>query len=107
VELHRHDQLLQALKETYTGVLIDIHFTQWDSDEEDEEVTLFRGSLTEVELTDNEFGEKDLRLTFATDSDEEVEILMEIPQEEEDLGALQDGELRIFGTEAELVLVLR
>jgi hypothetical protein len=104
MDIHNHDQLMALLDSEFRGLEADITFTQWDGDSEDEEVTHFRGQLTSAELQDNEFGEKDLRLTFATDGEQELEVLMEIPAEEVDLGSMAEGRLHIFGTEAEIVL---
>jgi len=103
MEIHLHDKLLELLDAHFRGKEASILFTQWDGDSEDEEVTQFRGQLASAVVADNEFGEKDLTLTFVTEG-EEVEILMEIPAEEVDLGSYQDDQLHIFGTEAEIVL---
>ncbi|GAA4710581.1 hypothetical protein [Brevibacillus fulvus] len=102
MEIHSHQQLLQLLREQFAAQA-EISFTQWDTEGEDEEETQFHGRLLEVTLTDNQFGEKDLWLQFETDGDK-VEILMELPAEETDLGSVEEEQLRIFGTEAELVL---
>jgi hypothetical protein len=104
MDIHTHDQLLSLLAEQFRDQQVEVHFTQWDGDGEDEEVTQFHGRLTQLDLRDNEFGEKDLQLAFHVDGDQVVEVLMEIPQEEEDLAALIDGRLHIYGTEAEIVL---
>jgi hypothetical protein len=104
VEIHQHDQLMAVMEEEFRGQAAEVQFTQWDGDGEDEEVTQFRGELIDVRLADNEFGEKDLQLTFAVDGDQVVDILMEIPADEEDLAAFADGRLSIYGTEAEIVL---
>jgi hypothetical protein len=104
MDIHTHDQLLSLLAEHFRDQQVEVHFTQWDGDGEDEEVTQFYGRLTEIEWKDNEFGEKDLKLAFDVDGDQVVEVLMEIPQEEEDLAAWIDGRLHIYGTEAEIVL---
>jgi hypothetical protein len=104
MEIHQHDQLMAVMEKEFRGQAAEIQFTQWDSDGEDEEVTQFRGELIDVRLSDNEFGEKDLQLSFAVDGDQVVDILMEIPADEEDLAAFADGCLSIFGTEAEIVL---
>jgi hypothetical protein len=104
MDIHKHDQLLSLLAERFRGQQVEVLFTQWDGEGEDEEVTQFRGQLSELELKDNEFGEKDLQLAFEVDGDQVVEVLMEIPQDEEDLAAWIDGRLHIYGTEAEIVL---
>jgi|HigsolmetaAR205D_1030408.scaffolds.fasta_scaffold21067_2 hypothetical protein len=104
MEIQQHQQLIRVLQEDFLDKPAGVHFTQWDTDDEDEEVTQFCGELKELRLTDNEFGEKDLLLLFSLEEGESVEILMEIPKEEEDLAAYADGRLSIFGTEAELVL---
>ncbi|CAJ1003162.1 MULTISPECIES: hypothetical protein [Bacillales] len=104
MDIHQHAQLIAVLEKDFRGQAAEIQFTQWDSDGEDEEVTQFRGELSDVRLSDNEFGEKDLQMSFAIDGDQVVDILMEIPADEEDLAAFVDGRLSIFGTEAEIVL---
>lgn len=104
MDFDKHAQLEELLSQHFSQVEAEITFTQWDSDSEDEEVTHFRGRLVKSSLTDNEFGEKDLQLTFEVDGEETVEILMEVPKEEADLGTYEEGNLHIFGTEAELVL---
>lgn len=104
MEIQKHEQLLQYLTNDFQNKPATILFTQWDTESEDEEVTQFHGALAELKLTDNEFGEKDLLLTFAVEDGESVEILMEIPGEEMDLAAYEEGRLSIFGTEAEIVL---
>lgn len=102
MEIQTHQELLEQLQQ-YEGSRLTITFTQWDSDADDEEVTVTNGTLTLVRLTDNEFEEKDLLLQF-TDGDEAFEILMEIPMDESDLAVRDEDALRIFGTEAELQL---
>lgn len=104
MEVHQHHQLIQILTDGYVHKQATILFTQWDTEDGDEEVTQFRGRLTEVQLSDNEFAEKDLQLFFELEDGESVEILMEIPGEEVDLAFHEEGKLSIFGTEAELVL---
>jgi SpoVK/Ycf46/Vps4 family AAA+-type ATPase len=104
MDIHKHEQLLSLLAEQYRDQQVEVHFTHWDGDGEDEEVTQFQGRLIEMELQDNEFGEKDLQLVFHLDGDQVVEVLMEIPQEEEDLAAWMDGRLHIYGTDSEIVL---
>ncbi|QOT00882.1 hypothetical protein JNUCC42_09550 [Brevibacterium sp. JNUCC-42] len=104
MEIQNHAALLEILEKTYVNQLVDITYTDWEGDEqEDEEVTTFRGTLLEVKLEDNEFEEKDLTLRFQEDEGE-VDILMEIPANEQDLGVIEEHLVRIFGTEAELVL---
>ena len=104
MEIQQHQQLIRVLQEDFLDKLAAILFTQWDTEDGDEEVTQFRGMLTELRLSDNEFGEKDLLLCFSLEDGESVEILMEIPKEEVDLASYEEGRLSIFGTEAELVL---
>ncbi|WP_421616761.1 hypothetical protein ACAF76_013365 [Brevibacillus sp. TJ4] len=104
MEIQQHDRLLQVLRDEYLQKQVVILFTQWDTENEDEEVTQFRGQLTEIQLTDNEFDEKDLQLIFTLEDSESVEILMEIPKEEADLASHEADKLSIYGTEAELVL---
>jgi len=103
MDIQIHQELLKLLQEQYMKQEATITFTQWDNDGEDEEETTFHGTLQSVRLDDNEFGEKDLLLRFQSDQDE-VEILMELPKEEADLASVEQGSVRIFGTEAELVL---
>lgn len=104
MEIQQHEQLIQMLAE-YKNQKATVTFTQWDTDsEEEEEVTEFTAKLLECKLADNEFQEKDLLLIFAAEDNDEMEILMEIPGEEVDLASYVDGSLRIFGTEAEIVL---
>lgn len=103
MEIHSHEELLKLLQEQFIEQEATVTFTQWDNDGEDEEETIFHGSLQSVRLDDNEFGEKDLLLIFQSNQDE-VEILMEMPKEEADLASAEQGSVRIFGTEAELVL---
>jgi hypothetical protein len=104
MELQQHQRLLQVLQDEYLQKTATVLFTQWDTENEDEEVTRFRGQLTEMQLSDNEFDEKDLQLIFALEDGESVEILMEIPKEEADLAFHEADKLSIYGTEAELVL---
>ncbi|MDH4615737.1 hypothetical protein [Brevibacillus sp. AY1] len=104
MEIQRHERLLEVLKEQFAQQEAAFSFTQWDTENEDEEVSQFRGTLTELKLTDNEFDEKDLLLILTAEDGEIVEILMEIPSEEVDLAVWEEGRLSIFGTEAELVL---
>ncbi|MBO8163258.1 MAG: hypothetical protein H0Z34_05960 [Brevibacillus sp.] len=106
MELHQHTQLLACLKEAYRDNTVVVTFTQWDGEEEDEQVTQFQGTLSDIVLSDNKFGTKDLQLTFAVDEEQVVEILMELPAEEEDLAFQDEKTLRVFGTEAELVITL-
>lgn len=104
MEIQNHAALLEILEKTYVNQPVEITYTDWeDEEQEDEEVTTFRGTLLEVKLEDNEFEEKDLTLRFQEDEGE-VEILMEIPANEQDLGVIEEQLVRIFGTEAELVL---
>ncbi len=105
MDIQRHDELCDTLEKHYTNQQATITFTQWDTDNEDEEETVFAGTLVEVQLSDNEFGEKDLLLHFAADDQEVVEILMEIPKTEADLASFDGSRLAVFGTEAELSLV--
>ncbi|MGG1660343.1 hypothetical protein [Brevibacillus sp. NRS-1366] len=105
MEIQQHERLLSVLANDFEKQTASITFTQWDTDSEDEEeVTQFQGQLVGVKLSANEFDEKDLLLLFSAENDETVEILMEIPGEEVDLATYQEGRLRIFGTEAEIVL---
>lgn len=103
MEIHRHVELLERLQHGFAGKPLSVTYTQWDGDGEDEEVSRFQAVLARVSLTDNEFGEKDLLLEFEAGEDA-WEILMEIPAEETDLALEEGGRLRIFGTEAEVVL---
>lgn len=103
MDVHSHEQLLKILQQ-FGDKEAEITFTQWDGDDEDEDVSTFHGRLVEVSLQDNEFGEKDLLLHFQAEDEQVVEILMEIPKEEADLGSFAEDRLRIFGTEAELVI---
>lgn len=107
MELHRHEDLLAALKASCLGRPLEVTFTQWEGEEEDEQVSQFRASLLDIALDDNEFGTYDLLLTFQRAEDEVVEILMELPREEENLAYQDEAGLRLFGTEAELILVRR
>ena len=103
MDIQSHKQLLELLQQ-YASQQVTATYTQWDSESADEEEVIdFQATLQEFRLTDNEFGEKDLFLLFV-DGDEETELLMEIPAVEEDLGVLEDGQFRLFGTEAELIL---
>lgn len=103
MDIQTHQQLLGALQQ-YTTNQVSVTYTQWDSEFADEEEVIdFQATLQEFRITDNEFGEKDLFLVFVN-GDEETEILMEIPAVEEDLAVLEDEQLRLFGTEAELIL---
>ncbi|MDN9009795.1 hypothetical protein [Brevibacillus laterosporus] len=104
MDIHNHAALMEILEKAYVNHQVQITYTDWEGDEqEDEVVTTFRGTLLEVSLVDNEFEEKDLALRFLEDGDE-VELLMEIPADEQDLGVSEEQLVRIFGTEAELVL---
>lgn len=103
MELHKHKEIENTLQQFINQVL-SVTYTQWDSEEADEEEVIdFNGTLKEVRITDNEFEEKDLFLLFTGD-DGEIELLMEVPAAEEDLGVLEGNQLRIFGTEAEIIL---
>lgn len=104
MEIQQHERLIQRLAEEFQNQAASISFTQWDTESEDEEVTQFKGQLTEIKLSDNEFGEKDLLLLFVMEGEESLEILMEIPGEEVDLASYEEGRLSIFGNEAEIVL---
>lgn len=104
MEIQTHVQLLELLQQEFTEIQCEVIFTQWDNDSEDEEVTQFIGQLSGVRLTDNEFMEKDLLLSFQVEEAEVVEILMELPKEEVDLAAFENSRLQIFGTEAEVVI---
>lgn len=104
LEIHKHDELLKTLEEHFAGQQLGVVFTQWDGDEEEEEVTELTGQLQEWRLSDNEFGEKDLYMRIEAQGEGDVEILMEIPAEEENLAQFGEGRLSIFGTEAELIL---
>jgi hypothetical protein len=105
MEIHQHNQLISQLQQYFQGKGMHISYTQWDVDQEDEEVTEFDATLETVTLTDNEFEEKDLLLVFLA-GDEEIEILMEIPKEESNLADFEDNTLRIFGLEAEIQISL-
>lgn len=103
MDIQSHKQLLDTLQQ-YSAQPLSIIYTQWDSESADEEEVIdFEANLQQFRLTDNEFGEKDLFLVFIN-GDEETELLMEIPAAEEDLGVVEEGQLRLFGTEAELIL---
>ena len=103
MDIQSHKQLLDELQQKFTQKELDVTYTQWEGDTDDEEVTQFRGTLHSVELTENEFEEMDLLFVFQTD-EEEIEVLMEIPKEESDLATTDEKHLRIFGTEAEIEL---
>lgn len=103
MDIQTHAQLLRTIEEEFVGKEAQILFTQWDTDDEDEEETGFSAKLLSVALSDNEFGEKDLHLVFDQDG-EQAEILMELPKTEEDLADFENGRLSIYGTEAEIVL---
>ncbi len=103
MDIHSYKDLLKTLDQFLRQPLT-VTFTQWDSDYADEEEVIdFTAALKEFKLTDNEFGEKDLLLMFQAE-EEEMEILMEVPAVEEDLGVWEENELRIFGTESELIV---
>lgn len=102
MDIHTHAELVEILERDFQDNPAEITFTEWDGDSEDETVATFHGTLLSVQLSDNEFGEKDLLLTILAD-DEELELLMEIPAEETDLGSYEAGRLHIFGTEAEVI----
>ncbi|WP_019119798.1 hypothetical protein [Brevibacillus massiliensis] len=104
MEIQTHQQLLHTLQEQFTDRPAQITFTQWEGEEEDETVTEFQAVLKQVSLTEGDFAGKDLFLLFEAEGEQVLELLMEIPAEEEDLGVLDGGQLRIFGTEAELVI---
>jgi len=105
MEIQQHAGLLALLQDEFENKLARITFTQWDTEQEDEEEeTRFTSKLVGFQLTDNEFAEKDLLLKFTDEHDEAVEILMELPGEEVDLATFEEGRLAIFGTEAEVVL---
>lgn len=104
MEIQTHEQLVRILESEFVGVQAQLLFTQWDTDGEDEEESRFAARLLKVEVTDNEFEEKDLLLALENEAGEELELLMELPSVEEDLGSYAEGRLSIFGTEAELVL---
>lgn len=104
MEIQQHERLLHVLNEQFVQQEAACTFTQWDTENEDEEVSQFRATLTASQLSDNEFDEKDLLLVFTAEDGETVEILMEIPSDEVDLAVWEEGRLSIFGTEAELVL---
>ncbi len=104
MDIQTHDKLMTLLQSEFKGKAGTVTFTQWDGDSEDEEVTQFRGKLMDAELRDNEFGEKDLTLSFEVDEEQTVEVLMEIPAEEVDLASHAENRLHIYGTEAEIVL---
>ncbi|MGC5325091.1 hypothetical protein [Brevibacillus sp. SYSU BS000544] len=104
MELHTHKEIENTLQQ-FINQALSVTYTQWDSEEADEEEVIdFNGTLKEVRITDNEFEEKDLFLLFTGD-DGEIELLMEVPASEEDLGVLEGNQLRIFGTEAEIILI--
>ncbi|HAS01579.1 MAG TPA: hypothetical protein DCR67_08810 [Brevibacillus sp.] len=104
MDIHNHAALMERLEKAYVNQQVQITYTDWEGDEqEDEVVTTFRGTLLGVSLVDDEFEQKDLALRFLED-DNEVELLMEIPADEQDLGVSEEQLVRIFGTEAELVL---
>lgn len=109
MEIHRRNDLLAALRESYLDRPLEVTFTQWEGEEEDEDeqVSQFRASLLDVALDKNEFGTYDLLLTFQPAGEEAVEILMELPREEENLAYQDEAGLRLFGTEAELILARR
>ncbi|USG63791.1 hypothetical protein NDK47_16620 [Brevibacillus ruminantium] len=104
MDIHKHDELLTTLQKQFAEGQIAVQFTQWDGEGDDEEVTEFRGTLVEWKLSDNDFGEKDLFILFRLKSEDDIELLMEIPAEEENLAEWNEGRLTIFGTEAELIL---
>ncbi len=102
MEIHTHTELLDILRREYQDQDSEITYTEWDGDSEDEQVSTFRGKLVDIQLKDNEFDEKDLLLLIQSDG-EELELLMEIPAEETDLGSFAEGRLQIFGTESEVI----
>jgi len=102
MEIHEHKQLTEQLQQLQ-GKEVHVSYTQWDADQDDEEVAEFRATLESIRLTDNEFEDMDLLLVFQAE-DEQFEILMEIPKAEGELAAVENSRLRIFGLEAELQL---
>lgn len=104
MDIQTHAELVRILEDEFVGTKAQLLFTQWDTDDEDEEESRFEARLLKVTLSDNEFAEKDLLLSLENDQGEELDLLMELPKAEEDLGSFVEGRLSIFGTEAELVL---
>lgn len=103
MEIQTHKEMLNTLQQ-FVDQKLSVTYTQWDSEESDEEEVIdFEGTLKEVKVTDNEFEEKDLFLLFVGDEGE-IELLMEVPAAEEDLGVMEGNQLRIFGTEDEIIL---
>ncbi|MET3289982.1 UNVERIFIED_CONTAM: hypothetical protein ABID98_002552 [Brevibacillus sp. OAP136] len=104
MDIQTHAELIRILESEFVGAQAQFIFTQWDTDGEDEEESTFAARLLKVSLSDNEFEEKDLLLTLENEAGEDLELLMELPSVEEDLGSFADGRLSLYGTEAELVL---
>lgn len=103
MDIHTHQELLDIVTSEYLHKECNFSYTEWDGDAEDEQVSEFRGTLTEVLLTDNEFDEKDLFLRIRSE-EEEWELLLEVPAEEADLATFVNHALQIFGTESEVTL---
>lgn len=104
MDIQTHAELVRILETEFVGAKAQLLFTQWDTDDEDEEESSFTARLLKVTLSDNEFDEIDLLLSLEDEAGEELDLLMELPKAEEDLGSFEEGSLSIFGTEAELVL---
>lgn len=99
------------LRELCNGHLLQIAFTQWEDDDldADEDVSTFEGYLAECSVSKNAFTGLDAAFHFQyPDSDEIIEILMDFPEDEEDVVAsLVDGTVHLFGNESSMTISKR
>lgn len=108
MEITKPNHIPELLREQFKDQKITVTFTQWESDdlEEDETVTQFVGTLLETAMKENQFSGLDGAFHFAVEDQEDiVEILMDFPLDDIDVVAtLDQNMIHIYGNESELLL---
>ncbi|HJV45296.1 MAG TPA: hypothetical protein VJ824_06180 [Bacillota bacterium] len=108
MEITKPNLIPELLREQFKDQKIKVTFTQWESDdlEDDETVTQFVGTLLETAIHDNQFSGLDGAFHFSVEGEEDViEILMDFPPDDEDVIATLDQEMiHIYGNESELLI---
>lgn len=104
-------ELPALLQEKFQDQQLQASFTQWEDDdsEADETITTFQGYLVECQISENAFKGLDGCFHFQSNqSDEIIEILMDFPDDGEDVVASQAGNtITLYGNESTLVISIK
>jgi hypothetical protein len=104
MEMKNINKIPDMLREYITDQKVSVTFTQWETDEheEDEAISHFEGYLIECRVAENEFNGMDGAFHFKTDQEEEIiEILMDFPNDDEDIVAsVVERTINLFGNES-------